>query len=212
MQPWHVTTVRRLGLVVLAIFAIAVAAWWFSARRHGPQVHTAVAGAGASSEHPHTADQPAVVRDAAISRVQRLAPDERRLLGEQIAAALRTGHASTRAGASAGATVNDDVPDIPLEAVGAKLQSALRDAIPLLAECYEHRGSETPRTAAARMTMISDPQLGTVIDTDAVADAAGSAIDRELDTCLRDAIDSLELPPLGQPGKVKLEYTFRFDP
>ena len=67
------------------------------------------------------------------------------------------------------------------------------------------------RTAVAQMTMTSDPELGTVIDTDAIKDENGQPLDPELDTCLRDTIDSLALPPLGpRAGKLPLQYSFRF--
>jgi len=61
------------------------------------------------------------------------------------------------------------------------------------------------------MRMTSDPDLGTVIDTSGITDAAGQALPAELDDCLRDAIESLALPPLGKRGKVDVKYTFRFD-
>lgn len=36
-------------------------------------------------------------------------------------------------------------------------------------------------------------------------------VDAKLDECSRDVIDELALPPLGATGKLKLQYTFRFD-
>jgi hypothetical protein len=62
------------------------------------------------------------------------------------------------------------------------------------------------------MTFFTDPEVGTVIDTDAIVGATdGGTVDPKIDACMRDVIDSLALPPLGKPGKLKLEYTFRFD-
>jgi hypothetical protein len=61
------------------------------------------------------------------------------------------------------------------------------------------------------MTMVSDPELGTVIDTGEITDAGGAPLDGKLDDCLRDAIDALALPPLGVPGKLQLQYSFRFE-
>jgi hypothetical protein len=61
------------------------------------------------------------------------------------------------------------------------------------------------------MTLVSDPDLGTVIDTSAMTDADGTPLDHAHDECLRDTIDSLALPPLGQPGKLQLQYSFKSD-
>lgn len=161
-------------------------------------------GTASGRESAPTHDVPAP------SRVRRLAPEERRRLGEQIAQAIQRARTASRPVGATSAAEGED-PIIPLEAVGKPLQDALTDAIPILAECYTRQGSSTPQHAAALMTMISDPELGTVIDTEELKDADGNVLDRELDTCLRDAIDSLALPPLGQPGKLQLQYTFRFD-
>jgi hypothetical protein len=61
------------------------------------------------------------------------------------------------------------------------------------------------------MTMLSDPDLGTVIDTTDILGPDGKKLDHTLDDCLRDTIDALALPPLGQPGKLQIQYSFRFD-
>ena len=84
---------------------------------------------------------------------------------------------------------------------------ASRVRAPLVAECYEKHGKSTQ--AMAKMTMISDPDLGTVIDTEAIIDRDGKAVEAKLDECMRDTIDSLGLPPLGKPGKLKVQYTFQ---
>ena len=61
------------------------------------------------------------------------------------------------------------------------------------------------------MTMTSDRDLGTVIDTADILGPDGKKLGPTLDTCLRDSIDSLALPPLGQPGKLQIQYSFKFD-
>ena len=49
-----------------------------------------------------------------------------------------------------------------------------------------------------------------MIDTGLITDAGGQPLATALDTCMRDTIDSLALPPLGKGGHVDLQYTFRF--
>ena len=59
---------------------------------------------------------------------------------------------------------------------------------------------------------ISDPDLGSVIDTDGVKDKDDKPLDPKLEECLRDTIETLGLPPMGPyPGRVKLKYSFRQD-
>ena len=50
-----------------------------------------------------------------------------------------------------------------------------------------------------------------MIDNAVVTDADGKPLEHALDECLRDAIDSLALPALVKPGKLPIQYTFRFD-
>jgi hypothetical protein len=142
--------------------------------------------------------------------VRRLTGDERRRLGEQIAASRQRARAAA-AGATTGSAGDDDF--LPVENVGKPLKDGLTAAIPLLAACYEQQpGGTALREAAAQMTMTSDPELGTVIDTDGITDAGGKPLPARLDDCLRDTIDSLALPPLGATGgRVKVKYTFKFD-
>jgi hypothetical protein len=204
-------TRRSLLWFVIAAAMLASGMLWWS-RRASPAapVPSASATARGSAAAPPSAPGPGPA--AAAAQTRRISPEERKQLGAQIAAAIHKARDARAARArSAGTPVSDDDPVIPLEAVGPELEDALTAAIPLLAHCYEHAGSATPRTAAAQMTMTSDPDLGTVIDTADIHDPAGKTLDHTLDECLRDTIDSLALPPLGQPGKLQIQYSFRFD-
>jgi hypothetical protein len=192
------------ALVVAALVVVIAWRMWPRSHASSPAQPPAARATTASAPNP----------------VRRLSPAERKQLGDRIAAAVAKARTAAAASGStpaapagstpAGSTpALPDAPDIPLEQVAKPLQDALLAAVPLLADCYEqHRAGDR---AAALMTMISDPELGTVIDTDAVTDGDGQPLERKLDTCLRDVIDSLALPPLGVPGKLKLQYTFRFD-
>ncbi|MEO6771800.1 MAG: hypothetical protein ABI467_02110 [Kofleriaceae bacterium] len=206
---------RRPVLIVLivlvgALLAGALFLWKGSALSAppGPAMSTPESAPGSELAAVPTPAAPT----APASKVRKLSPEQRKQLGAQIAAAVHQAREARAARArSAGTPVSDDDPVIPLEAVGPELEHALTAAIPLLAQCYEHAGSAASRTAAAQMTMTSDPDLGTVIDTGDIVDATGHALDHTLDDCLRDTIDALALPPLGQPGKLQLQYSFRFD-
>jgi hypothetical protein len=171
-----------------------------AAAPHGGSPASSAPGSGSARVSAQPGEAPPLVR--------RLTGDERRRLGEQIAASRQRARA-----AAAGSTSGSDDDLIPVEHVGKPLKDGLTAAIPLLAACYEQQpGGTALREAAAQMTMTSDPELGTVIDTDGITDAAGKPLAARLDDCLRDTIDSRALPPLGAAGgRVKLKYTFKFD-
>jgi hypothetical protein len=192
---------------MLVVSGIALVVWW-------KWPHSAESPPAASGKAATAATAP-VARSATTGRptgVRRLDPEERRHLGEQIAASLK--HARVARAAAAGSSAPpalDEDPMLTLEDLGKPVKDALQASIPLLAACYEKAGSAAPKTPLARMTMVSDPDLGTVIDNAEVTDADGKPLEHSLDECLRDAIDSLALPALGKPGQLPIQYTFRFD-
>jgi hypothetical protein len=200
-QIGYACAVRKVVPVVLVLAALI--AWW-KWPREGPAQKSLDSPAAVAATKPEIAVPKPVTR--------RLDPEERKQLGAKIKAAIEKARVDRLSVASTapGPHVADD-PVIPLESVGAPLKAGLDASIPLLAACYEKAGSASVKTAAANMTMVSDPDLGTVIDTATVTDAEGKPLAPELDTCLRDTIDQLELPPLGQVGKLNVQYTFRFD-
>jgi hypothetical protein len=61
------------------------------------------------------------------------------------------------------------------------------------------------------LTLDGDPDIGTLVHSDALTDATGQPLEPKLDACLRDALDQLELPPLKQGQQLKIQYSFRFD-
>lgn len=217
MLRYGIGAMRKIHVHLLAV-AIAVAAagltWILWLRDYGS---TSAAPAGrpgsatsGSATLVGTTSTPAgsgsgSAAAAGPPQVRRLSTEERRVLGDQIAAAVKKARPAPAPGQAAAAAAD---PIIPLEEVGKELHHALEDALPLLADCFP-KGSSAMATAMMQMT--SDPELGTVIDTDEVKGADGSKLDAKLDACLRDAIDELALPPLGKPGKLKLQYTFQFD-
>ena len=198
---------RTLLWVVIAVAMIAGALLWrHPTTREAPAAPPVAPGSATATV---TAPGP---RPTPTGKTRRLSPEERRQLGAQIAAAVhKAREARATQARAAGSAVPDDDPIIPLESVGPELKDALTAAIPILAECFEHAGIMDPKTAVAQMTMTSDPDLGTVIDTADILGPDGKKLGPQLDSCLRDSIDSLALPPLGQAGKLQLQYSFRFD-
>ena len=194
-----------LGLIVAAV-AVAIVMWLRSQDTAGPAARSAPGSGSATVSRSAATGGAATQMVPPAQGVRRLGAEERRQLGERIAAARE--RARTR-GASTGGSAPALDDTIRLEQVGKTVQAALQEAIPILADCYGAKPSGA--TAMVAMTMISDPDLGTVIDTDALKDRDGQPLARELDDCLRTAIESLALPPLDVGGRLPLEYSFVFD-
>ena len=199
----------RNVVALLVVLGIALVAWWKWPHSAGsPPVASekAVAAATAPVATSPTPSRPTGVR--------RLSPEERRHLGEQIAASLkqaRVARAAAAAAAGSSAPALDEDPVLTVEDLSKPVWDAFQASIPMLATCYEKAGSAAPKTPLVRMTMVSDADLGTVIDNAVVTDADGKPLEHALEECMRDAIDSLALPPIGKPGKLPVQYTFNFD-
>ena len=196
---------RNVIAFVVAL-GVVVAIFWFTreapSKKSSPKAGSAVASGSVAT--PSGSAPASTPRPAKIDKVRRLDPAARKALGEQIAAARREARAKATA---AGQPTSEDT--MKLEDVAPDLETALEASIPILASCYE--GTDV-HAALAAMTMVSDPELGTVIDTDEIKDEHGKPLAAALDTCLRDAIDTLALPPLGPTGgTLQLQYTFKLE-
>lgn len=198
---------RNVIAFLIALGLVAAIFWWTrsSEKAAPPATQTASGSSPAAAEKASAAPTVTTNDKVDTTKVRKLDRAARKQLGEQIIAAREHARASASAAGAPPA-----LETLTLEDVGAPLQDKLREALPLLAECFEQRAQKVD--ALAMMTLMTDPELGTVIDTDAIKDAAGDPLAPELDACLRDAIDSLALPPLGpKGGTLPLQYTFVFD-
>ena len=191
-----------LGLILAGV-AIAFVVWLRAQRDAGSAAGPAPGTRSTTVTRSGSTGSAAVPAVRPPQRVRRLGVDERRQLGERIAAA----RVRARTQPTAAPALADDT--IRLEQVGPTVQASLQEAIPILAACYGDKPAGA--TATVVMTMISDPDLGTVIDTDAMRDRSGAPLGSELDDCLRTTIESLALPPLEVGGRLPLQYSFVFD-
>jgi hypothetical protein len=205
-----------MGVGVAVAVAVAVLTW----SRRGSDPRPAQAPPAGAPIAERAAAQPGMAGTAAPppppppppppTRVTRLGTaTERQQIVAWIAAAraarAQRAAASGAGAASAGAGTPNDLEHAP-----AKLQAALGEAIPFLAECYK-TGSALERRPAVQLTLIGDPEVGTLVDADRLAAPGGKPLDPELEGCLRTTLASLELPPLGGTEPLHIEYSFRFD-
>ena len=167
-----------------------------SDRRAGP----ADLAGGAAGPAGRAADAP-----PRPGRVVRIASAEARLrLVERIHAAQ-----AARAARARRAAPPAPPPPTDLDHVAEPVKDALEDAIPYLADCYQ--GAAPTDRPAVQMTLIGDPSVGTVIDVDQLVDQDQRPLAPALETCLRDTLRSLELPPLEEGDSLHVQYSFRFD-
>lgn len=208
---------RRLAPVLVFAIAAGLGIGLYVWRRNTTAGTPTAAAGSAGIENDSAAPSSATTTTPSSKRVRRLSPDDRKRLASDIATARdrRRAAAGGTSASTAGGTPQPSLADetLRLEDVGPTVKAALEEAIPMLADCYP----DTPandggrRTAAVVMTMTSEPDVGTVIDTTALKDEHDQPLARELDDCLRTTIESLGLPPLEKGGKLPLQYSFVFD-
>jgi hypothetical protein len=201
--------VKRVGFVIAAA-AIAALGWYLAFGRTGEDAEASEPMRVASS--PGAAQPPA--RSAAPARppqhVTKLASaEERARIAEQIERA-RSARAAIHAPAP---------PSLPraqldpkdLDSFKTTLRDAMHEVLPLLAECYtaaRPRLDGSQLVVKAHLSLVGDPDVGTLIDADRLA--ATVELPRELDACLRDTLQKLELPPLAEGDKLTLTYPLVF--
>jgi hypothetical protein len=136
---------------------------------------------------------------AKIDHAQRLATKaERQQLADQIASAQAARKATAHA------------PHPPVLPVAT---TAMRDAIPLIADCYQQampQLADDETRIAAKLTLTSDPDVGTIVDAHQISDDQGRPLLATFDDCLRDTIQQLALPPIADGGTIEVTYPLTF--
>lgn len=206
---------RRFAIAVVLVLA-AVAAVWYLRGGKGDREGKAGSGTGtAAVAEPATnaaaggGSTAAAAGSGKRKLITRFASaEERKRFADQIAAARAKRAAKIEVPDDAG-PVDAGMRQIKVEQVGANLKDALEEAIPILAECYPP--GPAGRTAAVQMSLVGDPDIGTLIDADQMLDHDGKPLDPKLDDCLRTTLESMALPPLADGDQLKIQYSFLFD-
>ena len=138
---------------------------------------------------------------AKIDHAQKLATKaERQQLADQIASAQ----------AARKAAVHSPRPPVFAPTVAV---TAMRDAIPLLTDCYQQampQLADDETRIATKLTLTSDPDVGTIIDAHQISDDQGRPLLATFDDCLRDTIQQLALPPIADGGTIEVTYPLTF--
>lgn len=196
---------NRLGVAVL-IAAIIGSVWYL--QRSTPTT-------SAATTEPAPVERPT---PAPIGKVTKLGSiEERKLLADRIdkARALRSKSSST--GSPSMATSAPAAPRLPEQATpisAVEVRTAMREVIPILAECYEAALPSLPDPRVeitAEMTLTGDPDVGTVIDAKQITGKDGQPLPAKFDDCLRSTFQTLALPPLTEGDEIEVRYPFVFD-
>jgi hypothetical protein len=215
-----VIIVKKLALAAIIAIVAAGAIWhWYPRSDHaGP----ALAGSAAANVNIGTPAYTAPTTPALPppQHVRKLASaEERRDLAERIGAAqatrraARAAHHSTLTSADStdqGSFGSGHEGDMDKDVI----KGAMHEVLPFLSDCYgDARG--TTLTAdhlevKAHFTLTGDPDIGTLIDAKQLEDDAKHPLPSKLDDCMRAAIQTLELPPLGDGDTIEVDYPLMF--
>jgi hypothetical protein len=203
---------NRLRIALVVAIAIAVVVWLVlrkgdpSPARSAPATSVEPAAtAPAPGAPPTTTAAPPPPR-----HVTRLASaQERRQVADRIASA-QAAHAATHAPRPPSLPAATMDPNDP-EGMKTTIRSAMKEAIPFLAECYDKAKLDEPETKViANLTLTGDPDVGTLIDADQLVDGAQKPLPTGFDDCVRSTLQTLQLPPLAEGNLVKVTYPFVF--
>jgi uncharacterized membrane protein len=202
--------VRTTVFVGVAIAAVLI---WYLRRGDDPApAHAApVATGGAAAGSP--------AKRRPTDKVKQVTPEERKQVAQQIRDA-RAGRAATSApaGPSLPAPPPSLPPDKPTLDTGdvssfkTTMRAAMKEVIPYIASCYDKFAYQMPEhlEVHAKLDLTGDPDVGTLIDTEGLADEKDAPLHAGFDLCMRDALAGLELPPLAEGEQVKVTYPFVF--
>lgn len=93
------------------------------------------------------------------------------------------------------------------------IRSTIKEAIPLVKECYELALREHPDLGGllkVRFTIGAEPEVGGLVEQVEIDGQDPAALDPGLRECMEQTIYSLEFPPPEGGGRVNVTYPFRF--
>lgn len=211
-------SIAMKAVLALALVAAAVLVWYV---RRGDDEHAAAAAPMTATEAAPAATiaAPAAPKPRPTDRVRKLTPADRDTVARQIRDA-RAGRAAVSA--PAGPSLPTPAPSLAaqqpsldpadLDSFKTTMRGAMKEVVPYLAECFDAHAARLPDeiTVRAELTLTGDPDIGTLIETRGLAQPGGVALETGFDTCLRDALAGLQLPPLAEGEEVKVTYPFLF--
>lgn len=182
---------RLLAIVVLAV-GLAAAIFWYTRRDHIQPL------ASTPYDAPLAGDASSTMQPAK-SRVRRMTRAQRDELRTQIARAAEARVGDFEAQPSlVDPQPAHQSPDPAIRKFNDRALEELGGTQTYLAECYDQHRKALPAnlTVFTRVRILTDPDVGAIVDADALTDPAGKPLPAEFDTCIRDMLQTFALPPL----------------
>ncbi len=203
--------VRTLLVVVMVIALVYVVS-----RHHHDKTFAPGEGSGASTTPPPRPTATTVAaKPGPTHELRTVTAAQRAEIAAQIAAA-RAARAERKPTAPAQpATPTDPNQDYAAyaDSFAVGMSDALKPLIGMLGKCIRDHGADagSHHAAAVQITLDGDPDVGTLITTDSIADGTGQPISPALDDCVRGVLDAAELPPIKEGATLKTQFTFDLD-
>jgi hypothetical protein len=154
-------------------------------------------------------------------RVQRVSPEARRRLAEQIAAAREARERAASSSSPSSATSPTPPPTLDhelsveeLEKLKTPILDTLKAIDPFLEECYQRAKPSLAKPGLGikgALFLTGDADLGAIVDAGALTDDADQPLPKPFEDCVRNVLVELEMPPLREGDKVQVTYVFTFD-
>jgi len=193
-----------------AALCCTFAVWWYLRRsaendarpRPAPEVVDAGAVAGALDAAAPVVDASAAPAEA---RFRRIDPSRRRGILEQLAA---------RAAGTAAPAGSTALAPLPGRLEPDQIMAGLMPLLPALRDCVDvgrdHR-TVTAMKIRFELELVGDADIGTLVDVVKLDGDPAFQADTTLQTCLRETLLAVELPPLASGTRASFVTTLTFD-
>lgn len=190
---------------------VIVACIWYLQRPHPTTAAPDLPPPKLTREAAPSTTGSAATATSGIAKVEKLAsPEARKALAERIATA-QSARGAVRAAPRPTLPDPGTAPAATLTKV--EIKTAMKEAIPYLTECYEAAIptlTDTHVELTAKLELTGDPDIGTVVDAEALTDKDGKPLPAAFDECLRSTFMLLALPPLAEGSVIDVHYPFVF--
>ncbi len=201
-------TQKARTIVMLAVVALALVSVFLWNRRElryeatsEPVASGSAAAAGSSTTTTTT---------TASDKLRRIDKPTRAALLERMRSARVRGSSSPTPPPALPA-----LPPLPGKLAATDVRKAVRELVPLLAECYDAalpRLTKQDGGITISLLFTGEPEVGTLIQSAEITGDDNLTQDAELVECFQQTLLSIELPPMTERGEVTVTYPIKFSP
>lgn len=96
---------------------------------------------------------------------------------------------------------------------GDYVRAAVKDIVPLVAECYDRaieRDANIAGTIVVKFTIVGEPSVGGIIDNSAIDADATTIRDPQMQECVQETMHAIQIDPPAHGGQIAVTYPFAF--